>query len=113
MINIKNVRKTYGSKDNPTSAINNVSLKINDGDFIVLLGASGSGKSTFLNVVSGLERPDSGIVEYDGKKIHNSIELQAAISDSNIGSTAHLKVIRESKIKSIDTQDDSIDKIDN
>jgi putative ABC transport system ATP-binding protein len=69
MIEIKNVKKTYGSKDNPTIALNNVSLKINDGDFIVLLGASGSGKSTLLNVVSGLERPDSGIVEHDRKNI--------------------------------------------
>jgi len=46
-----------------------VSLKINDGDFIVLLGASGSGKSTLLHIVSGLECPDSGSVNYDGVDI--------------------------------------------
>lgn len=43
-----------------------VSLEIKEGDFVVILGASGSGKSTFLNIISGLERPDSGKVFYGG-----------------------------------------------
>ena len=44
---------------------------------MVILGASGSGKSTFLNVISGLERPDSGKVSYDGKEI-------TALSDKEV-----------------------------
>ncbi len=46
---------------------------------MVILGASGSGKSTFLNVISGLERPDSGKVFYDGKDI-------TALSDNELTS---------------------------
>ena len=54
-----------------------ISLDIEDNDFVVILGASGSGKSTFLNVISGLERPDSGKVSYDGKEI-------TALSDKEV-----------------------------
>jgi len=69
MIEILKAAKTYGSGESATVALKGVSLKINDGDFIVLLGASGSGKSTLLHIVSGLECPDSGSVNYDGVDI--------------------------------------------
>jgi putative ABC transport system ATP-binding protein len=69
MIEITNAAKTYGSGDNATAALKGVSLTINDGDFTVLLGASGSGKSTLLHIASGLERPDSGTVKYNGTDI--------------------------------------------
>jgi len=69
MIEILKAAKTYGSGESATVALKDVSLKINDGDFIVLLGASGSGKSTLLHIVSGLECPDSGSVNYDGVDI--------------------------------------------
>lgn len=66
MIEINDIVKTYGKKDNQQQVLKNISIKIQNGDFCVILGASGSGKSTFLNVISGLERPDSGSVKYDG-----------------------------------------------
>lgn len=69
MIEITNATKTYGTGDSATAALKGVSLTIDDGDFTVLLGASGSGKSTLLHVASGLERPDSGAVKYDGTDI--------------------------------------------
>jgi len=69
MIEILNAAKTYGSGKSATVALKGVSLKINGGDFTVLLGASGSGKSTLLHIASGLERPDSGSVNYDGVDI--------------------------------------------
>ncbi len=69
MIEVKNVAKVYGSGDNATKALKDVSLTINDGDFTVLLGTSGSGKSTLLHIVSGLERPTSGTVRYDNTDI--------------------------------------------
>ena len=47
----------------------NISLTIEDGDFVVILGASGSGKSTLLNVLSGLERAESGQIFYDDTEI--------------------------------------------
>ena len=69
MIELINTTKTYGSGENATAALKGVSLTIDDGDFTVLLGASGSGKSTLLHIASGLERPDSGTVQYDGTDI--------------------------------------------
>ena len=64
MIAISDIVKSYGNAGNKNQVLKGISLKITDGDFVVILGASGSGKSTFLNVISGLERPDSGSVVY-------------------------------------------------
>ena len=64
MIEVKDITKSYGTKENKQQVLKGISLKIEDGEFAVILGASGSGKSTFLNVVSGLERADSGTVCY-------------------------------------------------
>ena len=69
MIEIRNIQKSYGIGENTCKILKGISLDINDGDFTVVLGASGSGKSTFLNVVSGLERPDSGSIRYWDKDI--------------------------------------------
>lgn len=77
MIEVKEISKFYGSGESRFQVLKNISLKVRDGDFIVILGASGSGKSTFLNVMSGLERPENGKVVYDGKDI-------TALSDSQL-----------------------------
>lgn len=77
MIEVKNIRKSYGNGENRFQVLKDISLEIRDGDFVVILGASGSGKSTFLNVISGLERPDSGNVFYDTTDI-------AALSDDEL-----------------------------
>ncbi|MDL2289241.1 ABC transporter ATP-binding protein [Clostridia bacterium OttesenSCG-928-F22] len=69
MIEITNITKSYGNGENMFKVLKGISLNITDGDFAVILGASGSGKSTFLNIISGLERPDSGTVMYDAKDI--------------------------------------------
>lgn len=69
MIKIENITKSYGEKENRQNVLKNISLEIKDGDFVVILGASGSGKSTFLNVISGLEHPDGGRISYDEKEI--------------------------------------------
>lgn len=68
MIKISNIVKSYGGA-HQFEVLKDISATIADGDFVVILGASGSGKSTFLNVISGLERPDRGSVEYDGRDI--------------------------------------------
>lgn len=65
MIEVKNIIKSYGNGESRFQVLQGISLEIKDGDFVVILGASGSGKSTFLNVISGLECPDSGKVLYD------------------------------------------------
>lgn len=69
MIKAEKIVKSYGSKDNRFPVLKGVSLNIEDGDFIVILGASGSGKSTFLNILSGLEKADEGMIDYNGTDI--------------------------------------------
>ena len=64
MIEVSNIVKSYGNGENKNQVLKGISLQIADGDFTVILGASGSGKTTFLNIISGLERPDSGRVVY-------------------------------------------------
>lgn len=64
MISAQNIIKTYGNKTKKTQILNNISLTIADQSFTVILGASGSGKSTLLYILSGLERPDSGSIQY-------------------------------------------------
>ncbi|MDE6641750.1 MAG: ABC transporter ATP-binding protein, partial [Acetatifactor sp.] len=77
MIEVKGIHKFYGTDESRFEVLKGISLEIKDGDFAVILGASGSGKSTFLNVISGLEYPDSGSVMYDGRDI-------AALSDKDL-----------------------------
>ena len=69
MITVNNITRSYGSGKSRSEVLKGISATVRDGDYVVILGASGSGKSTFLNVVSGLERPDSGSVMYDGQDI--------------------------------------------
>lgn len=69
MIEVSDIVKSYGNNKNKNQVLKEICLQIADGDFTVILGASGSGKSTFLNVISGLERPDSGSVSYDSLDI--------------------------------------------
>lgn len=69
MIEGKNIQKYYGEKESRFQVLKGISLKIDEGDFVVILGASGSGKSTLLNIMSGLERPDGGSVLYGGRDI--------------------------------------------
>lgn len=69
MIEVKNIKKTYGVGENKMQVLKGINLSIDENSFTVILGASGSGKSTFLNIISGLEHADSGSVLYDGLDI--------------------------------------------
>lgn len=63
MIEFKNVSKTY---DNGTEALKNVDIKINDGEFVFVVGSSGAGKSTFLKIMMREQVPNSGSVVING-----------------------------------------------
>jgi NitT/TauT family transport system ATP-binding protein len=68
---IDNVSKSFQSASGTVLALDHVSLQVNEGEFVCLVGASGCGKTTLLNIIAGLEKPDSGNVLADGKPITN------------------------------------------
>ena len=76
MIEINHITKYYGAGESRFKALDDVSVAIGDGEFVVILGASGSGKSTFLSVISGLETMDGGSVAYDGREIGKMSERE-------------------------------------
>ena len=69
ILEMKNVYKTYYLGEIPTHALNGVSLEIQKGEIVVILGPSGGGKTTMLNVLSGLDNVTSGKLYFDGKDI--------------------------------------------
>ena len=77
IVEMKNVTKIYGEKENQVLALHNVNLEIEKGSVVSVVGASGSGKSTLLNVMGGVDSPSDGSVYVDGKEItkYNDDEL--------------------------------------
>lgn len=65
VLQARSITKSYQGED----IIRDVSLSLAQGELVALLGVSGVGKSTLFNVLSGLERPDSGVVELDGEDV--------------------------------------------
>ena len=75
-IKLENVNKYFGK----TCALENLNLEIFDGEFFVLLGPTGAGKTTTLRIISGLEQPDRGKIFFD-KEIMN--DVQPAFRDTS------------------------------
>src|SRR5712671_2037486 len=67
LLSLKNISKNYGA----TPAVADISLDVERGEFFGLLGPSGCGKTTTLRMIAGLEKPDSGSIEFDGRDITN------------------------------------------
>jgi multiple sugar transport system ATP-binding protein len=74
-VHIKGVTKSFGD----TIAVNNLDLHIADGEFVVLLGPTGAGKTTTLRLIAGLERPEAGAIHIGG---HNATTLSPAERDT-------------------------------
>src|SRR5438876_4128796 len=66
---IDDVSKTFQSATGKVLALDRVNLQVNEGEFVCLVGPSGCGKTTLLNIIAGLEKPDSGSVRADGKPV--------------------------------------------
>jgi putative ABC transport system ATP-binding protein len=66
IIQLTDIKKSYGNGKTATPVLRGVSLSIDRGDFVALVGQSGSGKSTLLNIIGGLDTADSGGVIVDG-----------------------------------------------
>jgi nitrate/nitrite transport system ATP-binding protein len=69
ILSIKNVSKSFGTGTNRNDVLKNISLDVAEGEFVAILGFSGTGKSTLMNLIAGLEMPDSGTVSFKGAPI--------------------------------------------
>jgi len=87
VIRIDNVRHVFNENcSNEVIAVNNVSFTINKGDFVAIVGHSGSGKTTILNVISGLLKPTSGSVMYNDIDIYRLDSVRSSqFRNRNIG----------------------------
>lgn len=86
LIQVKHVRKVYRMGTEKVVALNDVSLDIYKGEIVCFLGTSGSGKSTFLNMVAGLEKPTKGEIIIGGVPIHKLDEAEVTLfRQKNIG----------------------------
>lgn len=86
MLEIKNISKSYSRQGKDFFAVKDVNLNISDGDFIHIIGRSGSGKSTFLNIVAGLLSADKGSLSLDGTNyMELSDEEKSEFRNKNIG----------------------------
>ena len=69
ILEITGLSKHYGSGDNKTEVLDNINLKVEDGEFIAIVGFSGSGKTTLISALAGLITPDSGGIIYRGREV--------------------------------------------
>ena len=79
MIEIRDLRKIYSAGEEPVAALDGVSLKIDNGEFVAIMGASGSGKSTMLNILGCLDVPTSGSYLLDGVEVAKRSRRELAI----------------------------------
>ena len=68
-ITFENVKKTYTMGEIKIHALDGVSFTINEGEFVIIAGASGAGKSTILNLLGGMDTVSEGTIVVDGKEI--------------------------------------------
>lgn len=79
MISVKNLKKTYFLGGEEVHALDDVSLSIKEHEFVAIIGQSGSGKSTFMNMLGCLDRPDSGEITLDGTDILKCKEKELSV----------------------------------
>lgn len=71
ILEVKNLKKTYNNCGNETEVLHNISFRVDEGEFVCIMGASGSGKTTLLNCISTIDSITSGEVYLDNKNIRN------------------------------------------
>ena len=76
IISFEGVTRVYGKGDNLSKAVDNVSFSINKGEFVVILGQSGAGKSTVLNMLGGIDTASEGKIIVAGKDITSMKESE-------------------------------------
>ena len=79
ILKVENLTKVYGKDSTKVVALDHVSFSVEKGEFVAIVGASGSAKSTLLHLIGGVDRPTSGKVYIDGKDIFNFNDDKLAI----------------------------------
>lgn len=99
MLEIKNISKTFNAGTiNEKKALNNLSLTLDDGDFVTVIGGNGAGKSTMLNAICGVWKLDEGEIIIDGKNITSMSEHKRAtflgrvFQDPMMGTAADMEI---------------------
>jgi putative ABC transport system ATP-binding protein len=69
LVELRGVSKSFSKGEETITPLDNISMDIEEGEFISLMGPSGTGKSTLLNLVSGIDRPDAGTITVDGTDV--------------------------------------------
>ena len=107
MLEIKNITKTFnltGNIEDKKTALDNVSITVNDGDFITIIGGNGSGKSTLMNIIAGVFPPDSGNIILDGLDLTKLSEHKRAaylgrvFQDPMLGSASNMSALENLEI---------------
>jgi putative ABC transport system ATP-binding protein len=78
LVRLSNIDKVFRRGSEDIRVLSNLSLEINEGEFLALMGPSGSGKSTLLNLLAGLDRPNRGVLEVAGERIDSLSRRQLA-----------------------------------
>lgn len=76
LISLRNITKTFQNGEEQIQVLKGVNLDVREGEFLVILGESGCGKSTMLNLIGGMDQPSSGAILFDGKDYAKASEAQ-------------------------------------
>ena len=107
MLELRNVTKRFnltGNKEDLMTALDNVSLKIAPGEFVTIIGGNGSGKSTSMNIISGVMKPDKGQVLLNDVDITNLSEYERAayfgrvFQDPMMGTSSEMSVLENLEV---------------
>ena len=107
MLELKNVTKTFnltGNKEDLRVALNHINLQVESGEFVTIIGGNGSGKSTTINIISGLLKPDEGQVLLNNVDVTNMDEHQRAayfghvFQDPMMGTSGEMSVLENLEI---------------
>ena len=79
ILTVSNLTKVYGEGEAATRAIDDVSFTVAEGEFVAIVGSSGSGKATLLHLIGGVDRPTSGTVLVNGVDVYHASDEQLAV----------------------------------
>ena len=86
LIEVENLKKDYINDEVVTRVLHDISFKINEGEFVAIMGPSGSGKSTLMHILSFLDRPTSGLYKFEGKDTKSfNDEYLAKLRNERVG----------------------------